>query len=135
MKFDFDDFFRGLDWSKAAIKEGAKEGMEDALEHLLRESRDLAPLSASGGRLRESGKMQSRVVGEKVEGEVSFSVVEETESGEAYDYAVITHELGESYKNPTTPGTQPKYLERPLKQNADKYQEMIANGIKKGLGR
>lgn len=80
--------------------------------------------------------------GDVVEGEVFYSATETNKSGERINYALITHELhsgdgfsGIRFKDPTTPGTTPKYLERPLKQNAEEYREMIAKAIREGLRR
>lgn len=131
MEFDFDAFFKSLDWTKVEVRQGAEEGMHDATDDLLRESRELAPLKR--GTLRKTSGKNVDVTPRGVVGEVYFNATEETESGELVNYALITHELGESYKNPTTPGTQPKYLEQPLMQNADRYKKMIADGIRKGL--
>lgn len=134
MDFDFDAFFKSLDWTKVEVRQGAEEGMHDATDDLLRESRDLAPLK--GGTLRKTSGKDVDVTPKGVVGEVYFNATEEKKSGEVVNYALITHELGEvgeSYKNPTTPGTQPKYLERPLMENAERYKKMIADGIRKGL--
>lgn len=138
MEFDFDAFFKTLDWTKAEVRQGAEEGMHDATDDLLRESRDLAPRDK--GTLRKTSGKNVDVTPKGVVGEVFFNATEETESGELVNYALITHELhsgdgysGFRFKNPTTPGTQPKYLEQPLMQNADRYKKMIADGIRKGL--
>lgn len=131
MEFDFDTFFKGLDWSKRAVRDGAKEGMHDATDHLLATSRNLAPLKKRT--LRSSAGKNVDATEAGVTGEVTFSATEQSKSGELVNYALITHELGESFKNPTTPGTQPKYLERPLKENADKYMQMVADAIRKEL--
>ena len=131
MDFDFDLFFKGLDWSKIAVRDGAEEGMHDATDHLLATSRDLAPLDK--GTLRKTSGKSVESTNRGVTGEVFFTATEEKKSGEIVNYALITHELGESFKNPTTPGTQPKYLERPLKENADRYKQLIAEGIQREL--
>lgn len=138
IEFDYDAFFRSLDWTKLEVQKGAKEGMHDATDDLLRESRDLAPLDK--GTLRKTAGKRVEATNKGVVGDVYFSATEETESGEVVNYALITHELhssdgysGVRFKNPTTPGTQPKYLERPLMQNAERYKKMIADGIRKEL--
>ncbi|MCY9532977.1 hypothetical protein M5X06_12925 [Paenibacillus alvei] len=131
MEFDFDAFFKSLDWSKVEVQSGAATGLNDATDDLLRVSRDLAPLKK--GTLRENSGKNVVVTSKGVVGEVYFSATEETKSGEKINYALITHELGESFKNPSTPGTQPKYLERPLKENADKYKQLVADAIRKEL--
>lgn len=131
MEFDFDAFFKSLDWTKIEVQMGAATGMHDATDDLLRESRELAPLKK--GTLRQTSGTDVRITKEGVTGEVYFNASEKTASGDTVNYALITHELGESFKHPTTPGTQPKYLERPLKERADTYRKMIADSIRKGL--
>ncbi|MBG9736574.1 hypothetical protein ABD86_25410 [Paenibacillus alvei] len=138
MEFDFNAFFKSLDWTKVEVRTGAETGMHDATDDLLRVSRDLAPLKK--GTLRENSGKNVDITNKGVTGEVYFNATEETKSGELINYALITHELhsgdgysGFRFKNPTTPGTQPKYLERPLKENADKYRQMVADAIRKEL--
>lgn len=138
MEFDFDAFFKSLDWSKTEVQAGAAMGLNDATDDLLRVSRDLAPLDK--GTLRKTSGKNVDISNSGVTGEVFFTATEETESGELVNYALITHELhsgdgysGFRFKNPKTPGTQPKYLERPLKENADKYKQLVADAIRKEL--
>lgn len=131
MEFDFDAFFKSLDWTKVEVRQGAEEGMHDATDDLLRESRELAPLKK--GTLRKTSGKNVDVTTKGVVGEVYFNATERSKSGDVVNYALITHELGESFKNPTTPGTQPKYLEQPLMENAERYKELVADGIRKGL--
>lgn len=138
IEFDFNAFFRGLDWTKQAVKEGAEEGMHDATDDLLRVSRDLAPKDE--GTLRMTAGKDVQISENGVSGEVFYSATERDSSGKLWDYALITHELGSdetmsgyAFKDPTTPGTVPKYLERPAKSNSDRYQKMIADGIRRRL--
>lgn len=138
MEFDFDAFFKSLDWTKVEVRQGAEKGMHVATDDLLRESRNLAPLKKS--RLRTTAGERVSTTDKSVVGEVYFNATERTKSGELVNYALITHELhsgdgysGIGFKNPTTPGTQPKYLEQPLMQNTERYKKMIADGIRKGL--
>lgn len=142
IEFDISGFLGGLDKSVSAIRESAVNGVTDATNNLLYTSRNLAPLSDGGGVLRMSGHSEVTTNGDVVEGEVFYSATETSKSGERVNYALITHELhsgdgfsGIRFKDPTTPGTTPKYLERPLKQNADEYREMIAKAIREGLRR
>lgn len=131
IEFDCQAFFSALDWTKEEVRRGAEKGMEDATNDLLEKSRNLAPLDKST--LRKTAGRDIKVTHTGVKGEVYFHVPEEV-SGKDVDYALITHELGESYKDPTTLGTQPKYLERPLKENAEEYKQMIADAIREELG-
>jgi hypothetical protein len=50
-------------------------------------------------------------------------------------YAARMHELpGRSYKNPTTPGSGPKFLETKLIKYKDDYMEIVALSISKEQG-
>lgn len=140
--FDFSGFLNGIDRTKETLVKAAENGVTDATNSLLNTSRNLAPLSDGGGVLRMSGHSEVNTSGDVVEGEVFYSATETNKSGERINYALITHELhsgdgfsGIRFKDPTTPGTTPKYLERPLKQNAEVYREMIAKAIREGLSK
>lgn len=128
--FDFSIITKALDRTKAEVQASGVVGMRDAVDDLLATSRDEAPLDE--GTLRMTAFNEVSADGEEVVGTVTFSAVNQSESGERYNYALNLHEMG-SFKNPTTPGTRPKYLERPLKANAKRYKRMIADAIRKGL--
>lgn len=130
IEFDMTGFFKSLDFSKANVQDAAALGMHDATDELLRISREEAPLDK--GTLRETSGKRVTVSPTGVNGEVYYSVNERGSSGDRVNYALIVHEM-DTFKNPTTPGTKPKYLEDPLTQNASKYQRMIADAIRKGL--
>lgn len=130
IEFEFETFFKALDGTKEDVLQSAIAGVSAATYDLLAESRDEAPLKK--GTLRTTAGSSVEVDGNVVTGEVFYSATETTKSGERVNYAVILHEMGE-FKNPTTPGTRPKWLERPLKRDAKKYNRMIASAIRKGL--
>ncbi|MFC4103602.1 HK97 gp10 family phage protein [Paenibacillus xanthanilyticus] len=135
MKFDFDDtdFERGLAAAERAIARGAERGMHDATDDLLRESRDLAPLDKAT--LRRGSWKEIEEADGSVIGDVYYSAVEKDRAGNRFNYALYMHEFGGhmQYANPTTPGTQPKYLEQPLKMYSDRYMKMIAEEIRREL--
>lgn len=128
--FDFSMVAKALDRTVAEVEESAVVGVHDATDDLLTQSREEAPLDK--GTLRMTSGKDVTVDGGVVSGEVFFSATEQSKSGGRYNYALRVHEMGE-FKNPTTPGTRPKYLERPLKANAKRYNGMIASAIRKGL--
>ncbi|MCU6709354.1 HK97 gp10 family phage protein [Paenibacillus sp. J5C_2022] len=130
MQFDTSELERALAGLDGKVRKGAERGMHDATDDLLRVSRDLAPLDK--GTLRTTAWKDVEEADGLVIGEVYYSAVEQGAKGRV-NYALITHELGDTFANPTTPGTQPKYLERPLKENADEYERMIAEEIRKEL--
>jgi hypothetical protein len=129
IKVDMSAFENGMRALDGRVKRAARDGMHDAMDDLLRRSRDLAPLRK--GTLRQTSWSEVETQGDSVIGEVYYSAVEDGKGGR-FNYALKLHEMGE-YKNPTTPGTQPKYLERPLKENAENYVEDIARKIREEL--
>lgn len=130
MEFDFSGFERMLGETQKRLISAAEKGVGDAVDALLGDSRDEAPLKT--GTLRATAGKEVEVSGSTITGTVAYSVTELSESGERVEYALRLHELGE-YKNPTTAGTRPKFLERPLKVNAERYKRMIADTIRKEL--
>ncbi|AWB45277.1 hypothetical protein DCC85_14280 [Paenibacillus sp. CAA11] len=129
--FEFNSFITRLNRSVESVLQSAVTGVHDATDDLLALSREEAPLQE--GTLRATAGTEVTVEGDEVVGEVYYSVVDQSESGERFNYAIYQHELGENYKRPTTPGTRPKFLERPLKANSQRYNEMIADAVRKGL--
>lgn len=130
IEFDFNTLLKSLDRVQEDVQASALIGVQDAVDDLLAKSRDEAPLEE--GTLRMTAFNEVTTEGGEVEGAVYYSVANQSEGGERYNYALRTHEMPR-FKNPTTPGTRPKYLERPLKENAKRYNKMIASAIRRGL--
>jgi len=130
ISFDFSTLLKALDRTKDEVEKSAMMGVQDATDDLLAKSRDEAPLKE--GTLRMTSFAEVKAGGNEVEGAVYYSAVNQSEKGERVNYALILHEMPR-FKNPTTPGTRPKYLERPFKANAKRYNRMIATAIRKGL--
>lgn len=130
IEFDFTTLFKTMDKTVNDVQEGAIIGVQDAVDDLLAASRDEAPLKEGTLRMTAFGEVQADDKG--VTGSVYYSAVNQSERGERYNYALRLHEM-ESFKNPSTPGTRPKFLERPLKANAKRYNGMIVKAIRKGL--
>lgn len=110
------------------LVDAAVQSMHDATDDLLTESSRMAPLDK--GFLRGSAFTEVNEADGVVSGEVNYSA---TEGG--FNYALYMHEFGgkSAFANPTTPGTQPKYLSEPLKANSDKYKQWFAEDIRKAL--
>lgn len=130
LKFDTAAFAAAVERKIERVTAGAKTGMHDAMDELLRESRDLAPLDKAT--LRRGSWTEVTESGDTVTGEVFYSAVEDGPNGRV-NYALYMHEFDgkTEYANPTTPGTQPKYLEQPLKTNASRYLQLIADEIER----
>jgi len=129
MKFDTAGFTAGMELMQKRAVEAAKDGMHDAMDDLLLRSRNLAPLDK--GTLRMTSWSEVSEKDGVVEGAVYYDATEDGKNGRV-NYALITHEM-DTFKNPTTPGTQPKYLEQPFKENAERYRDEIAAAIRKEL--
>ena len=76
------------------------------------------------GMLRESGTVTESDGGKTQE--ISFG-------GPAAPYALIQHEAPDGW-NYTTPGTGPKYLETPLRENSDGVLKLLQEATARGLG-
>lgn len=141
--FDVDDFLRNLDFSDVKVRKGAERGMNDAVDDLVRVSSEIAPHDK--GTLSRSHDRDVSWTGNKVTGEVTYSVTEASPSGKRFNYALWTHEqtynLGDgSRAKPGTSGMSGKhydvgnkYVERPLKGESDAYKAHIAKEIRKEL--
>ncbi len=124
------DISRNLDRLVNKVMTAAETGVQDACDDLLRVSRNIAPLDK--GTLRMTSFSDVKKTRDTVEGEVVYSAVESGPGGR-FNYALRMHEMGE-YKNPTTPGTRPKYLSGPLQERANLYDQMINDAIRRELG-
>ncbi|GIQ63714.1 hypothetical protein PACILC2_22820 [Paenibacillus cisolokensis] len=89
---DFSEFERNLTGAVDKAKRGAERGMNDAMDDLLRRSRDLAPLRK--GTLRQTSWSEVETQGDSVIGEVYYSAVEDGKGGR-FNYALKLHEMGE----------------------------------------
>lgn len=132
IKFDTSAFDESAAKMLTKVISGGTRGVHDATDDLLRVSRDLAPLDK--GILRMTAWKEVDEADGLVIGEVFYSAVESGNSGR-FNYALYMHEFAgrDQFANPTTPGTQPKYLEQPLKMYADEYKRWIAEEIRKEL--
>lgn len=127
---DASSLYRFLAERESAVIAAAISGVHDATDHLLATSRNEAPLKTGTLRMT-AGKRVTNENGQ-IYGEVFYSATEEGASGVRFNYALRVHEMGE-YKNPTTPGTRPKFLSRPLRTNERLYQRFINDAIRRAL--
>lgn len=138
LKFDATDFLEHLSVKDGKVYLASIAGMQDAVDDLQRIAVDIAPVDS--GILRASAK--SKVTGKRdasIVGEVTFSATNKDGNGR-FNYAYWTHEFMENLgpKSAQAPGTDgytvgDKYLERPLKGEADKYIRWIAEEIEKEM--
>ena len=119
-----------LERQSQRVLDGALSGLHDATDHLLAKSRDIAPLDTGTLRMAAGKEVVNR--NGQIYGEVFYSATNQSRSGVRFNYALRVHEMG-AYKNPTTPGTRPKFLSSPLQTNERLYQRMVADGIRRAL--
>ncbi|QDX93635.1 HK97 gp10 family phage protein [Brevibacillus laterosporus] len=121
----------------ATMGRGAKRGMHDVLDEWKVEAVDLAPLDK--GLLRRG--IHTKVTGKSANltATIQSSAVESS-NGQRFDYAYYLHNVypekyGDSFQNPTTPGTIPNYLEKPAEENKERWKQMIEDEIKAEMSR
>jgi hypothetical protein len=133
-----DEFLQHLAVIEMRTVKAAQRATHDAVDDLARISQNIAPIDK--GTLRRSVDKDVRIDGTKVIGEVSFSATEESSGYGRFNYALWTHEmdyeLGDQSK--AAPGTDGyevgnKYLERPLKGEAEKYIKWWIDAIGKEM--
>lgn len=130
LELNISQLLKTLDLTSDRVLEAAKRGVQKAAEELGNDSDKLAPRDQ--GELRRSKKITVEVKGVTVTGSVSYSAIRRTKSGWDFNYAVYLHE--NANWDASTPGTGPKFLERPLKAGYRRYQKIIADEIRKELG-
>jgi hypothetical protein len=110
------------------------------MDEWLIKSRDVAPLDKST--LRKGIHTDVKGSGIDLTGEITSVAIEVAKkgkwAGQRFNYAYYLHEVypkkyGESFKNPTTSGTIPQYLDKPAKENEDKWKQHIEKEIEKAL--
>lgn len=114
-----EDVLRNFDKVVGEMKEESEKVVYKVSADLLRESNELTPFDR--GWLRKSGKVKVEKKRNNVIGTVSYG-------DSRVDYAQKVHEI--KAQNYSEPGTSWKYLERPLKANAKKYQRALKKANK-----
>jgi len=137
MSFELDasEVLRGLSLKDKAVMDGAKRGLHDSMDDLKRISVNIAPIDT--GTLRRSASYRVMPKANGIVGELTFSATEKDGNGH-FNYAYWTHEMTYKlgHKSKQAPGTDGyevgnKYVERPLKGEANKYMRWIAEEIRK----
>jgi hypothetical protein len=138
MEFDFSGVVANMELATARVKLAARHGVQDSVDDLKRIAVDIAPVDSTD--LRRSGHAKVTQSLNEIIGEVGFRA-EDNSSGRPYNYAIWIHEgdynLGpQSAAAPGTDGYEVgnKYLERPLKGEANKYMRWIAQEIEGVVG-
>ena len=112
------DVLANLEIVTREIELKAEKSIGQCAEDLLDKAVQKTPIDS--GELRLSGTATVEKKGVESIGRVGFG-------GGQIDYALAVHETIKNYKEP---GTGAKYLENPLKENAQRYFNKIANDVK-----
>lgn len=120
-----------------AIDDGARAGTHDVMDDWKRQATDLAPLKT--GDLRRGIETDVTHNGKTWTGEISSTAIT-VRGGRRFDYATYIHDTfpekyGDSFKNPTTGGTIPRYLAVPAEENEAEWARMFEAEIKAALKR
>lgn len=129
---------KNLNRLEKKIEKEIMKGFEEVLEDLSTQSLKECPLDT--GKLRESYRVdvnkETIIKGNKKGKPKKVKKIKEIKDGKleadaSYntDYAVVQHE--DLTFNHPTPGTKAKYLEDPLKNNEQKYVDMMADRVKR----
>lgn len=103
--------------ARAAVLQGAQDGMTAATQALLDMANELVPVAT--GELRDSGATAVAAEGQVVHGAVSYGTDEAVPQHERLDYA---HNDG-----------QAKYLEQPLFAGKDELLGHLADGLSQAM--
>lgn len=150
IELNADELLKRLREAKTGIEKGAKQGMMDALELWKVEATDIAPLykksvpktgrrrkirsrAIKGGTLRQGIKID----GVKQKGKTFIGQMSTTASNKGFNYAYYIHEVykKKSFKNPSTAGTVPKFLDKSKKEHMKDMQRLMMDGIQDELTR
>jgi len=124
---DAERLARKLGATTDTIARSSKRALQDILDDWKRESTDLAPLDK--GTLRRG--IEAKMEGD-FEGVITANVTE-TWKGAPFNYAYYIHEVKEEIKFPTTPGTEAKFLEKPMQDNESRWYRMLEDEISREL--
>lgn len=125
-------FFRGYAQRLvSAAERGTRIGLEDVMDDWKRLSTDLAPLSEHGGTLRRGIYKEVDEESGELTGAISVTAVE-SRNGKTFDYATHIHDVfpHKTFKHPTTAGTIPKFLDKPLEENGKQWIRDIEKAIR-----
>jgi hypothetical protein len=138
LEFDFAGVVANMEAATLRVQLAARHGVQDSVDDLKRIAVDIAPVDSTD--LRRSGHAKVTQSLNEIVGEVGFRAVDSS-GGRQYNYAIWIHEgsynLGpQSAAAPGTDGYDVgnKYLERPLKGEANKYMRWIAQEIQDVVG-
>lgn len=121
-ELDLTKFANDLDNAIDAIGKGAREGMQQALDDWVRESRDIAPI--------DKGTLRRAITTNGIEGNglnIEGIVTANANEG-GFNYAYYIHEVTEHAVT-----GEAKFLDKPLEQNRDKYMRWIEEDIQDEL--
>lgn len=132
LEIDLAKFAAALEKVPETVYTAAKRGMHDALDEWQREATDIAPLDK--GTLRRGISTQIEGEGPDMVGEITAVAIEDSGRGR-FNYAYYLHEVKGEIANPTTPGTEAKFLDIPAEKNEKKWVREIEAEIADELKR
>lgn len=142
IELDLSRFIHALESVSNTVAQAAKTGMHDVLDEWKADAVDLAPLDK--GTLRRGIDTEIDGDGLNISGKVTAVAVEVAAkgkwAGKRFNYAYYLHEVfplkhGRSFKNPSTAGTIPEFIDTPAIYKGNDWMRQIEDEIERELKR
>lgn len=119
-----------FDFDEERVKTEVAAELYQWCEERMAVSKERVPVKH--GHLRSTGKVE-KPVWDGNEVSVTMGYGGPSDDGAYVDYAGAVHEMMDSSVHWTTPGTGPKYLENPIKEDIKALPGRLGDGFKRGL--
>lgn len=140
-KIDVTEMVRALKRMPNELDDATKAALTDIKNDWVAESVDIAPIykkenypehkrSQGGGTLRQS--IHGDILGGGVE---RYIEVSDNATRNGFNYAYYIHEMNAGGKQLREPGTEKKFLDKPLDDNKSKYERWLREEYEKAIRR
>jgi|GEM_PF-2654768 len=129
-------FFRGFNRRfQDGLDAGARAGIDEVLDEWKTEATRLAPKKTGKLRRGIAKKIERGTVGNTMGGLITVKA-----ERRGFDYAAYLHEVyprkhGPRFKQPTTPGTIPRFIGEPFKRNRTRWEQTMEDELRAELRR
>lgn len=128
---DLSQFAKDLENCRVEIGAAARNAFHDIMDDWKREAVDIAPLDKGTLRRAIHYRTENKTGRSlNVEGWIRANATEESAKWPRFNYAYYLHEVKGEIKNPTTSGTEAKFLDVPAERNERQWIQQLENEIK-----
>lgn len=118
------------------LEASARSGTDRVLDEWETEVNRLAPKKTGNLRRNIRREMDGRISNKRFGGGISVTARKKG----SFDYATYIHDVypskhGDRFKNPTTPGTIPRFIDEPLEKKRTKWEQMLEDELRKEMRR